>query len=56
MQKHGRFIGISLVIGIVLAMYLVKKIIYGLLIASIIIGVAFLIGLFLEYNKFKRNK
>lgn len=56
MQKPGRFIGITLLMGIILAMFLMKKVFDSIFSAVIIIGIALAIGVFLEYKLFGSRK
>lgn len=55
MKKPGTFLGLTLTLGILLAMFLAKIVVDALLTGVIVIGLALLIGIFLEYFKFMRK-
>ncbi|GAB1350146.1 hypothetical protein MASR1M107_23610 [Ignavibacteriales bacterium] len=55
MKKPGKYLGLTLTMGILLAAYLAKRVENTFLMAFIVIGVALLIGIFLEYYKFMRR-
>ncbi len=52
MKKPGRFIGITLLMGVILSMYLMKKVFDSIFSAVIIIGIALAVGVYLEYKMF----
>ncbi len=56
MQKPGKFIGITLLMGVILSMYLMKKVFDSIFSAVVIIGIALAIGVFLEYRMFKSKR
>ncbi len=56
MQKPGKFIGITLLMGVILSMYLMKKVFDSIFSAVVIIGIALAIGVFLEYRMFRSKR
>ncbi len=56
MKKPGGFIGITLLMGIILSMYLMKTVFESIFSAVIIIGIALAAGVFLEYRMFGNKR
>ncbi len=56
MKKPGGFIGITLLMGIILSMYLMKTVFESIFSAVIIIGIALATGIFLEYRMFRNRR